>query len=189
VLDELDRLELTDSTIVVFWSDHGFHLGEHGLWCKTSNFELDAHVPLIIATPNAASAGAKSDALVELLDMYPTLVELCGLPAPDGLDGKSLAPALSDPAASVKPAAFTQHPRPAYYQGKPEVMGVSVRTPRFRYTEWRDFETGRVTASELYDHQDDPAETRNLIDDPPDAEALAEAKRLLEQTFPRKGYR
>ena len=189
LLDELDRLELTDQTVVVFWSDHGFHLGEHGLWCKTSNFELDARVPLIIARPKATPQGVKTDALAELLDLYPTLVELCGLPRPKGLDGASLVPVLEDPTASVKAAAFTQHPRPAYYKDEPKTMGVSVRTARCRYTEWRDFATGRTIARELYDHAADPDENRNVVDSPPDRASLEEASTLLEKTFPRRGYR
>ncbi|MFC1596441.1 sulfatase [Planctomycetota bacterium] len=189
LLDELDRLGLRERTVVVFWSDHGFHLGEHGLWCKTSNFELDARVPLIISPPGAKQASAETDALVELVDLYPTLVELCGLPRPPGLDGVSLVPVLEEPAASVKPGAFTQHPRPAYYKGEPETMGVSVRTARFRYTEWREFRTGRVVARELYDHANDPGENFNVVDSPPDRAALEKASVLLEGTFPRKGYR
>ena len=189
LLDELKRLGLTDNTVVVFWSDHGFHLGEHGLWCKTSNFELDARVPLIIAPPKTKQAGAKTDALVELVDLYPTLVELCGLPMPKGLDGVSLVSVLNDPATSVKEAAFTQHPRPAYYKGKPETMGVSARTAGYRYTEWRDFQTGRVVARELYDHAADPDENHNVVDSPPDPGALEKAAALLEGTFPRTGYR
>ena len=189
LIDELDQLHLTDSTVVVFWSDHGFHLGEHGLWCKTSNFELDARVPLIIATPKTKHAGAKTDALVELVDLYPTLAEICGLPIPKGLDGVSLVPVLNDPAASVKEAAFTQHPRPAYYKGRPETMGVSARTAAYRYTEWRDFDSGRVVARELYDHTNDPDENHNVVDSPPEPAALKKASALLERTFPRTGYR
>ena len=186
VVDELQRLGLDEQTVIVFWSDHGFHLGEHGLWCKTSNFELDARVPLIVATPGLETAGATSKALVELLDMYPTITQLCGLPIPRGVEGTSLVPVLKDPAVTVKPAAFTQHPRPAYYKGKPEAMGVSARTDRFRYTEWRDFQTGRVVARELYDHERDPEENHNVIATPPDARLFNQARSLLEKTFPRK---
>ena len=102
VLDELDRLGLRENTVVVFWSDHGFHLGEHSLWAKTSNFELDARVPMIISAPGMKKPGVKTDALAELLALYPALVDLCGLSKAEGLDGKSLVPVLDDPAASVK---------------------------------------------------------------------------------------
>ena len=190
VLAELERLDLVDNTVIVFWSDHGFHLGEHGLWCKTSNFELDARVPLIISTPQMRDMqrGKRSDSLVELLDLYPTLVELSDLPAVSGLQGTSLRPVLDDVAEQVKPGAFTQHPRPAYYKSKPEVMGCSVRTARYRYTEWRNFKTGRVVAKELYDHESDPDESRNVAGVPAHASATQESIKLLEQTFPRGGY-
>jgi len=163
VLDELDRLDLRRNTIVVFWSDHGYHLGEHALWAKTSNFELDARVPMIIATPNHPG-GQRTDALVELLDLYPTLADLCGLEAPQELEGRSLRPLLDNPTAVVKRAAITQHPRPAYFSANDPLsaMGYSMRTDRFRYTEWRDAGDGHVVARELYDHGNDPAETVNL---------------------------
>ena len=173
VLDELDRLRLREKTIVVFWSDHGFHLGEHDLWGKTSNFELDAHVPLIISLPEQKTAGEKTEALVELLDLYPTLAQLCDLPAPNNLEGMSLKPLLDGTATTVKPATYTQHPRPAYSRGKaPKIMGYSVRNNRYRYTEWRDFKTGKVTARELYDHVEDPRETINLAGNPKQAETV-----------------
>ncbi len=191
VLHELDRLKLRDNTIIVLWSDHGFHLGEHSLWAKTSNFELDARVPLIIATPQQwrsfkkgsgtvvrstlravpATApdpflkpGQRTDSLVELLDLYPTLADLCSLPLPDHLEGKSLKPVLEDPRVEVKPAAFTWHPRPAYPPAgsNPDVMGYSIRTDRFRYTEWRKFGTDEIVARELYDHANDSRETVNV---------------------------
>ncbi|HCO26612.1 MAG: iduronate sulfatase [Gimesia sp.] len=186
LLTELDRSGLSDNTIIVFWSDHGFHLGEHSLWCKTSNFENDAHVPLMISVPHMKTAGKTSDALVELLDMYPTLVELCGLPSPGTLEGTSLVPVLEDPTQSVKPAAYTQHPRPAYYKKQPENMGVSVRTPRYRYTEWREFETGKIIAKELYDHSRDPEENTNIIEHPTDQAEFEKAVQLLKAQFPRK---
>lgn len=166
VLDELDRLGLREKTIVVFWSDHGFHLGEHHLWAKTSNFELDARVPLIIDAPNFKD-GLRTDALVELLDLYPTLADLCGLPAPENLEGESLRKVLEDPKASVKSAAFTQHTRPAYpSDASPlKAMGYSMRTDDHRYTEWRSVADGRILARELYDHRTDPRETKNLAND------------------------
>ena len=163
VIDELDRLGLRDNTIIVFWSDHGFHLGEHGLWAKTSNFELDARVPMIIASPDH-DCGQQTEALVELLDLYPTLADLCGLKAPADLEGISLRPILNDPTVTVKNGALTQHCRPAYPAAgeKPDAMGYSLRTNRFRYTQWRDFRTGKILAEELYDHQHDPDETVNV---------------------------
>lgn len=163
VLDELHDLELSKNTIVVLWSDHGFHLGEHSLWAKTSNFELDARVPLIISTP-WHKGGKQSRSLVELLDLYPTLADLCDLPPPTDLEGKSLRRVLEDPKSTVKQAAFTWHPRPAYPSaGKaPDAMGYSMRTERYRFTQWRDFQTEEVIAVELYDHESDPDETVNI---------------------------
>jgi iduronate 2-sulfatase len=201
VLDALDKSGAADRTIVVFAADHGYHIGEHSLWGKTSNFELDARVPLMIAAPGVGqsdtkatrergtSAGQRSDSLVELLDLFPTLTELCDLAKPDGVEGTSLVPVLRNPDAQTKTAAFTQHPRPAYYDNEsmtaPEVMGYSVRTPRLRYTEWRDWKTGQPIARELYDATADPAEMKNAIDDPALASAQREAEALLAKQFPR----
>jgi iduronate 2-sulfatase len=184
VLDELDRLGLTEKTIIVFWSDHGFHLGEHGLWGKTSNYELDAQVPLLIAAPGMRYAGAKSAALVELLDLFPTLVDLCGLPAKAGLEGVSLRPVLGNPGATVKPAAFTQHPRPAHMTLPGEAMGYSMREARYRYTEWREWSTGRTLAVELYDHATDPDEMENVAADARAAETVRTLAGRLRRQFP-----
>ncbi len=186
VLDELDRLGLREKTVVVLWSDHGFHLGEHDLWCKTSNFELDARVPFIISVPGQETAGRRTAALVELLDIYPTLAELCRLPAPENLEGRSLVPLLEDPTATVKDAAFTQHPRPAYPPRgeKPTVMGYSVRTESHRYTEWRRIEDGEVVARELYDHGVDPRETGNLVDAPGQEETVRGLAGVLSRQLP-----
>ncbi|MFM9960662.1 MAG: sulfatase [Planctomycetaceae bacterium] len=187
VLDELDRLKLTDRTVIVFCGDHGYHLGEHTQWAKTSNFEYDARVPLFLAPPKSANAGQRTSSLAELVDLFPTLVELCGLPRPAGLDGTSLVPVLNDVSKSVKPAAFTQHPRPPYFDrepsGEPSAMGVSVRTARVRYTEWRDWKTKKVIARELYDALQDPAELRNAIDESALSEAQHEAEKLLHKQF------
>lgn len=165
VVDELDRLGLADKTIVVLWGDNGYELGEHTLFGKLSNFELDAHVPLIMAVPAQARPGVTSRSLVELVDLYPTLADLCGLTPPQPLDGVSLRPVLDDPTKTVTDGALTQHPRPVT-EGRFETMGYSQRTDRFRYTEWRDWETGNVVARELYDQVNDPGETVNRADDP-----------------------
>ncbi|MEM7477540.1 MAG: sulfatase, partial [Planctomycetota bacterium] len=179
VIDHLDALKLADNTIIVLWSDHGFHLGEHALWAKTSNFELDARVPLIIVSPKHEPA--KTQALVELLDIYPTLVDLCGLPTPEHLEGKSLRPLLKDPQSSVKQAARTWHPRPAYpAAGKePNVMGHSIRTKDFRYTEWRKFNSDEIVAQELYDHRADSLENRNVAGESRYRATLQELVQLL----------
>lgn len=183
VLDQLDASGLRENTVVVFWSDHGLHIGEHGLLNKTTAFELDAAVPLIIATPTH-KAGQRTDALVELLDVYPTLSELCELPGPPDLQGVSLVPLLNNPLATVKPVALTQTPRPNYLKGKlPRLMGYSIRSERFRYTEWRDFESGDVQHRELYDHQQDHAETVNLAVDQGHAETMARLARQLERVL------
>lgn len=185
VLDELTTLGLRDNTVIVFWSDHGLHLGEHGLLRKTTAFEIDARVPLIMATPRQVAA-QKTDALVELLDLYPTLVELCGIEAPRQLEGTSLVPLLDDPARDLKRAVLTQTPRPNYPRGKrPEIMGYSIRSDRFRYTEWRDFQTSAVRARELYDHESDPQETVNLAAVADHAGIVAQEARKLEEVLDR----
>lgn len=188
VLDALDQSGVAGRTIIVFVGDHGYHLGEHDLWGKTSNFEYDARVPLLLAAPGESTVPARSEALVELIDLFPTLVNLCRLPSPPGLEGKSLVPLLKDPRGSVKDAAFTQHPRPAYFDrepdGQPRAMGVSVRTTAGRYTEWRDWKTGTLVGREYYPAEDEPAETHNRIDDPRYAEARSAAERMLRAQFP-----
>ncbi len=188
VIAALEQSGVADRTIVIFVSDHGYHIGEHMLWGKTSNFELDARVPMMIRAPRVSIDGSRTDSLAELIDLFPTLIELCGLPHPGGLEGKSLVSVLRDPSRSVKEAAFTQHPRPAYYDRTPSMlpstMGVSVRTAKARYTEWRDWKTGEPVVRELYSEADEPAETRNMIGDPASADILSEAERLLRSQFP-----
>jgi iduronate 2-sulfatase len=188
VLDALDASGAAERTIIVFCGDHGYHIGEHELWGKTSNFEYDAHTPLLIHAPGNGHAGEQTAALVELVDLFPTLTDLAALPRPPGLEGSSLVPVLSDPTSHVDSAAFTQHPRPAYFdrepKGQPSHMGYSVRTARVRYTEWREWPTGKVTARELYDSLTDRAELKNVIDQPALHDAQAEAERLLHAQSP-----
>lgn len=188
VLDALDQSGSADRTTIVFVGDHGYHLGEHSLWGKTSTFEYDARVPLMIATPGMKAAGQKTDALVELIDLFPTLTAVCGLPTPAGLEGTSLVPVLSEPTNTVKTMAMSQHPRPAYYDREPtktpKSMGYSIRTDRYRYTEWRDWQTGETTACELYDHRTDTAELFNLAGNSDHAATLASLAVALKSQRP-----
>ncbi len=188
VLDALDQHKLTERTIIVFVGDHGYHIGEHDLWGKTSNFEYDARVPLLMVAPGRSAVKARTSALVELIDLFPTLTELCHLPTPAGLEGTTLTPLLNDPRGTVKAAAFTQHPRPAYFDREPDqqprAMGVSVRTEAGRYTEWRDWKTGALVGREFYIAADEPAETVNRIDDPRHTAAQSIAEQVLHQQFP-----
>jgi iduronate 2-sulfatase len=179
VLDELDRLGLRKNTIVILWGDHGWKLGEHDAWCKHSNCENDTNAPLIISVPGMKNAGRRTDALVEFVDIYPTLSELAGLALPKHLEGTSFKPLLDEPNRPWKPAAFSQYPRNAGRSGGGALMGYSMRTDRYRFTVWvaRDDHT-RVDAIELYDHQTDPQENTNIARLPANA-ALVE--RLMAQ--------
>ncbi|HRJ08215.1 MAG TPA: sulfatase [Prosthecobacter sp.] len=189
ILDALEQSGQADKTIVVFTSDHGFHTGEHALWGKTSNFELDARVPLIIADPRQpAGHGKKTRALAELVDLYPTLAGLAGVAQglPGNLEGASLAPVLADPAASVKDAAHTWHQHPFYGPASAwQAWGCSMRTQRWRYTEWRSIQSREVIARELYDHDSDPLETVNLASQPAHAARVSELAGKLAIQFPR----
>ena len=181
LLDALERLKLADNTVIVFVSDHGYLLGEHGQWQKQLMFDESNRVPLIFAGPGVTGRGT-SPRTVEMLDIYPTLVDLCGMPKPKHkLEGKSLVPLLTKPAA--------QWDRPAYFQVQrgtdqtppgPPIMGRSVRTERWRYTEW----DGGKLGSELYDHENDPQEYKNLAKDSAHAETVAKMKKLLVRVKP-----
>jgi arylsulfatase A-like enzyme len=174
VLDALDRLKLADRTIIVAFGDHGYHLGEKGKWSKhNSLFEVAARVPVIICLPGAA-AGKNSPRTVQLLDLYPTLVELCGLPAVEGLQGHNLAPLLKDPQSPWSHPAYT-------VARNANAFGQSVRTEKWRYSEWDGGSAGAV----LFDEQADPHETKNLADDPQHAETVKELKALLAKLPPR----
>lgn len=171
VLAALDELGLADNTIVVFTSDHGYHLGEHGLWQKMSLFEQSARVPLIIAAPGVAG-GQVAKTPVGLIDLYPTLTELCGVAAPANLQGQSLVPILHDPTAPGRGWAISQVTRGRQDSRR---LGVTIRTPRWRYTEWDEGRKGR----ELYDHQADPAEQSNLADASEQADTVARLSATL----------
>lgn len=173
LLDAVDRLGLADNTVIVFWSDHGYHLGEHGLWFKQSCFEEAARVPLIVCLPGKKNAGQTSPRLVELLDLYPTLADLASLTPPKDLQGTSLKPLLEDPQANWDLPAYTQVQRAGF-------GGYSVRTPRFRYTEW-DFGKRGV---ELYDQQNDPQELHNLSNDSQHTDLVKQLSGLLRKIHP-----
>lgn len=178
VLEELDRLQLSKNTIIVLWSDHGFHLGEKGLWAKSTNYELDTRVPLIVSAPGKAQ-GLIANGLVELVDLYPTLTELAGLKIPETLEGASLVPLLDKPGQIGKNAAFSQFPRPWQYKGKPKIMGYAMRTDYYRYVEWHDFNTDEIKSVELYDHRVDPAELMNIADLPANQTLLKDLREKL----------
>lgn len=165
VLDELDRLGLRDETVVVFWSDHGYYMGEHNWWGgKHNNYEGATRAPLIVAAPGMKAAGQTTDALVEFVDIYPTLAELAGLPVPDGLEGTSFAPLLNDRAKPWKGSAISEYPKGGH-------RGTAMRTDRYRYVEWRD-KSGQLADRELYDHQTDPQENQNVAGKPENAELI-----------------
>lgn len=180
VLGALRETGLDRTTIIVFWADHGYHLGEQTSWCKDTNFESDTHVPLIVVNPFADKKAATCNALVEHLDIYPTLCEMCGLPPAEGLEGKSLTPWLKNPDYPSPKAAFSQFPRPWFYHGSPEYMGYAVRTDSYRYIEWRKFGTQDVTERELYHlAPGQQFETANLANDPGQKARIQQLSEIL----------
>ncbi|MFM8893214.1 MAG: sulfatase-like hydrolase/transferase, partial [Planctomycetia bacterium] len=186
VLDALATHGLADDTIVVFTSDHGYHMGEHGLYQKMSLFEESARVPLVIAAPGRSKPGSVVAAPVGQVDLFPTLAALCGVAPPTNLQGQSLVPMLDDPSATGRGWALTQvirgtnvgrvSPKSDAGATAPRPFsGYSLRTTRWRYTEWDEGRQGR----ELYDHEADPRELTNLADLPAQAEVVAELSRQL----------
>lgn len=204
----LEDAGVKDRTIIVIWGDHGWHLGDMGVWGKATNYEIATRVPLMIWTPDMKARGAKSKALVELVDIYPTLCELAGLPLPEHLEGQSFVPLMSNPAKDWKTAAFSQYPNPALRewaanplsQGMREtwfgpliqeveqriiqqqgdkwnrelfeehLMGYTMRTDRYRLVVWRDHRDALAPPIdiELFDHDADPSETKNIADQNPE---------------------
>jgi uncharacterized sulfatase len=181
VLEALERAKVADRTVVVFISDHGYHLGEHGLWQKMSLFENSTRVPLLIVDPRAKANGKACSRTVELVDLHATLADLCDLPAPK-TDGTSLKPLLADPAANWEKPAVTQVSRGTPTatgekkgKGQPWFMGYTVRTQKYRYTEW----DGGKQGAQLYDCEKDPKELKNLAAEPAYADLVKQMKGLL----------
>lgn len=180
LLKELDRQGLADNTVVVFMSDHGFHLGSHGLWQKTDLFEGSVRLPLILSVPGHVNRGTATSSIVELVDLYPTLAELVGLEAPAYVEGRSLVPILDDPSTEVRDSAFTMASSRAWWT-RPEwkyreITGYTIRTSRYRYTEWGDGAFG----VEFYDYENDPGELHNLAHDRSKASTRFKLARMLD---------
>lgn len=172
VIDELERLSLDDNTIVVLWGDHGFHLGDLGIWTKHTNYEQANRIPILISAPGVAQPGSSTNQPAESVDIFPTLAELAGLAAPEGhqpSDGVSLVPVLKDPAARVRDHAYHAYPN--------SKLGRSIRTERYRMVEWSDYGGSLESAEyELYDYETDPLETRNLAGELPGVVAELKSK-------------
>lgn len=164
LINKLKELRIDDNTIIVLWGDHGWKLGEHGSWCKMTNYEIDTKVPLIFSTPQLKGKSIKSNRLVEFVDVYPTLCELAGIPIPETLEGTSAVPLFENPDRPWKKAAFSQFLREGIWIAPDgiEYMGYSIRTEIYRYTEWVNWENKELAAIELYNHTTDPNENINI---------------------------
>lgn len=187
VVTALEAQGLADNTIIVFTSDHGYHIGEHGLWQKRTLFEEGTRVPLMIVASGVAQPGGVVTQPVSHLDLYPTLAELCGVPAPENLQGQSLVPQLKDPTAPGRGWALSQITRGPRRPPEKQYFGYSLRTEKWRYTEWAEGDQGR----ELYNHANDPREQTNLAEDPAHAETVRQLSRQLraaiQESFPASG--
>ena len=182
LLESLDQNGLSEQTIVVLWGDHGWHLGDHGMWCKHSNYEQATRIPVVVSAPGKAK-NASSQALIESVDIYPTLCELSGIGSPSGLDGKSFAKVLEDPSLGHRDHAIQVYPRSK--EGTGQVLGRSIRTDRYRLVQWKAWTAPEESSApeksfdwELYDYQVDPLETKNLAPERP--ELVAQLRKFLD---------
>ena len=179
LLDHLDESGLSKNTVVVLWGDHGWHLGDHGMFCKHTNYEQAVRSPLIFASPHQTAKGTRSESPVEFVDIFPTLCALVDLPIPGCVEGLSLKPVLDDPKALVREAALGQYPRGT------DKMGYTLRDKRYRYVKWirmnflKGDHSGAVEAVELYDYHADPNETTNLAADPACRSVVENFERIL----------
>ena len=191
MLDALEKEGIADNTVIVIWGDHGWKLGDHEEWGKHTNFEVDTRVPLIFSYPGQKTAGQKSRSLVEFVDVYPTLADLCGLPKPD-VDGVSLKPVLENPTITVKPVAISQYPKSAGLAkkegakgtAKRDVMGYSIRDDRWRLTLWRSLADNSIVDTELYDEVNAPTEPENLAGKPENKAVIERLSKFLPPPIP-----
>ncbi|MFC2133118.1 sulfatase-like hydrolase/transferase [Bacteroidota bacterium] len=174
LMNKLKELGLDKNTIVILWGDHGWKLGEHASWCKMTNYEIDTRVPMIISTPETKAQNIHTDRLVEFVDIYPTLCDMAGLEIPKGLEGYSAAPLIDKPNRPWKKAVFSQFLREGIWKSPDgiEYMGYSIRTERYRYNEWINWETKELAGIELYDHETDPDENENIAGKPEHVELI-----------------
>jgi iduronate 2-sulfatase len=182
LLDSLDELGLTDNTIVVLGADHGFHLGEHGMWAKKTVFENGVRVPLVVNVPGITK-GKRTDSITEYVDLYPSLCELAGLSLPDHVSGTSFVPVLKDPESEPKKFAFSLYPRYAPDNREDKTIGYSVRSGRYRYNEWVHIPTDEVVGRELYDYETDPNERVNAVEEPGYSGVVDELSRVIKGHF------
>jgi len=182
LMEKLEELGLLDNTIVILWGDHGWKLGEHGSWCKMTNYTIDTRVPMIVSTPEMRNNPLITNELVEFVDIYPTLCDLAGLDIPENLEGLSTVPLFEDPEKPWKKAVFSQYLRSRIWLAPDGIAyhGYSIRTHDFLYVEWKKEETGELAATELYDLQKDPMENKNVVDDLVYADKVKEMAQRLE---------
>lgn len=178
IMKHLRDLGLAENTIVIFTSDHGYHLGEAGQWCKNTNFEESVRVPLIVSIPGSQSRGKRATGIVELIDLYPTLARLCNLPDPKALEGSSFAPLFANPQREWKRAAFSQHA--SQLNNAAAINGRSIGTKHYRYAEWRDPQGGKVVAEELYRIENGLTPGQNMAGDPASAATLQEMRKIMQ---------
>ena len=179
LLAGLEAHGLDKNTIVIIWGDHGWKLGEHAMWCKHTQFHLDNHVPMIIKVPGQQAA--QTDALVEFVDIYPSLCELAGLEAPGHLQGTSFVPLIEKPDKEWKEGAISYWPASNRTDPEKVIMGYTVQTDRYRYTEWIRESTGELLARDLFDHQSDPDENKSIATDPDNEHLMLQLSELLDR--------
>lgn len=186
LLEGLKAYGLDENTIVILWGDHGWKLGEHGMWCKHTQFELDNHVPLLLKVPGQKSAGSKTEALVEFVDIYPSLCELAGIEMPGHLQGLSFVPLVDNPDIKWKEGALSYWPSVGRTDPDKLIMGYTVQTHRYRYTEWIKESSGELMGRDLFDHRTDPDENENISVNPDNEALMTELSALLDRG---KGWR